>query len=57
MSKKLTLSLNLEMFSDFVDKLQDLTNISDTVKLKIDKDYIMAYSMLSNDVAVLCLKN
>jgi hypothetical protein len=57
MSKKISLSLNLEMFSDFVDKLQDLTNISDTIKLKIDKEYIMAYSMLSNDVAVLCLKN
>lgn len=57
MATKIKLSLNLEMFSDFVDKLQDLTNISDTIKLKIDKDYIMAYSMLTNDVAVLCLKN
>lgn len=57
MSGKIIFNFNLKAFSDFVDKLQDLTNISDIIKLKIDKDNIMAYSMISNDVSVLCLKN
>jgi hypothetical protein len=57
MANKLTLQLNKDKFSDFVTKLQDLTNISDAIKLKIDNDNILAYSMLSNDVAVLALKN
>jgi len=57
MADKLTLKLNKDKFSDFVSKLQDLTNISDVIKLKVDSDNILAYSMLSNDVAVLALKN
>lgn len=57
MSSKLKLKLNQEMFTDLVDKLQDLTSISDTIKLKIDKDNILAYSIVANDSAVLCLKN
>ena len=56
-SGKLTLILDRKMFSDFVDKLQDLSSISDTIKLKIDSDNILAYSMLANDVSVLSLKN
>ncbi len=54
---KITLKLDTKNFSDFTDKLQDLTNISDTLKIKIDKEYILAYSMISNDTSVLCLKN
>jgi hypothetical protein len=57
MANKLTLNLNPDNFSDFVEKLQDLTNISDVIKLKIDSDNILAYSMLANDVSVLSLKN
>jgi len=57
MANKLTLQLNKDKFSDFVTKLQDLTNISDAIKLKIDNDNILAYSMISNDVSVLALKN
>lgn len=57
MAEKLILNINSDKFQDFVLKLQDLTNISDTIKLKIDNDNILAYSMLSNDVAVLALKN
>lgn len=54
---KLTLQFNQSNFTDFVSKLQDLTNISDVIKLKIEKDNILAYSLLSNDVSVLALKN
>ena len=57
MASKLTLKLNKDNFLNFVEKLQDLTNISDVIKLKIDNENILAYSMLSNDVAVLALKN
>lgn len=53
----MSLKLIPEMFSDFVDKLQDLTNISDVIKLKIDDKSILAYSTLTNDVSVLALKN
>jgi hypothetical protein len=56
-NQKLTLHLNQSNFTDFVSKLQDLTNISDVIKLKIEKDNILAYSLLSNDVSVLALKN
>ena len=54
---KLSLILNKDKFADFINKLQDLTNISDVIKLKIESDNILAYSMLSNDVSVLALKN
>jgi len=57
MAGKTTLLFNSQKFSDFVDKLQDLTNISDIIKLKIDSENILAYSMMANDVAVLSLKN
>lgn len=57
MASKISLILNKDKFADFVDKLQDLSSISDTIKLKIDSDNILAYSMLANEVAVLSLKN
>lgn len=57
MSKKITLNLNGENFSNLVDRLQDLSSISDVLKIKIDKENILAYSILSNDVSVLCLKS
>jgi hypothetical protein len=57
MASKLSLKFNRNNFTDFLTKLQDLTNIADVIKLKIDKDQILMYSMLSNDVAVLALKS
>ena len=57
MANKLTLKFNKSKFTDFVSKLQDLTNIEDIIKLKIDKDQILMYSMLGNDVSVLALKS
>lgn len=57
MASKLVLNFNEKKFSDLVSKLQDLTSISDVIKLKIDSENILAYSMLSNDIAVLALKN
>lgn len=57
MATKLSLKLKNTNFLDFVTKLQDLTNIEDTLKMKIDKEEILMYSMLSNDVSVLAMKS
>lgn len=57
MSKKLSLKLNKRYFPDFIAKIQDLSNINDIVKLKIEKDKVLMYSMKANDSAVLALKS
>ena len=57
MAKKLQLKLNTKNFLELVSKIGDLTQIEDVVKLKIDRDNILMYSMLSNDVSVLALKS
>lgn len=57
MSKKLSLKFNKSNFSDLVSKLQNLTNIDDTIKIKIDTDNILMYSMIANDVSVLAMKS
>lgn len=57
MASKLSLKFNKNNFTDFVTKLQDLTNIEDVIKLKIDKEQILMYSMLGNESAVLALKS
>jgi hypothetical protein len=38
MSKKLSINLNKRYFPDFINKIQDLSNINDVVKLKIESD-------------------
>ena len=57
MSKKLSINLNKRYFPDFIAKIQDLSNINEVVKLKIDSDKILLYSMKANDTAVLALKS
>jgi hypothetical protein len=57
MSQKLSLRFNQSNFSEFLDKFQDLTAIDDVVKLKIESDNILMYSMVSNEVTVLSLKS
>ena len=57
MSKKISLKLRNDNFPDFVSKIKDISNINDVVKLKIDKDRILMYSMKANDSAVLALKS
>jgi len=56
-SSKISLHLNMDFFPDLVGKIKDLSKIDKIVKLKIDQDDILTYSMLSNDVSVLALKN
>lgn len=57
MASKLSLTFNKSKFSDFVSKLRDLTNIEDTIKIKIDSSGILMYATLANDVSVLALKS
>lgn len=54
---KLKFQFNKEYYSEFVNKLQDLSHISDVIKLKIDSDFILAYSLVASESAVLCLKS
>lgn len=56
MSNKTKIKIKKERFSEFVDKLVDLTGISDTIKLKIDSENIMMYSTLGGAV-MLAFKN
>ena len=45
MANKIKFKIKSDKFSDFINKLEDLTKISDTIKLKIDNDNILMYSM------------
>ena len=41
MVKKLKFKIKSDKISDFIDKLEDLTKIEDSIKLKIDSDNIL----------------
>ncbi len=57
MANKIKFKINNDKFSDFISKLDDLTKIDDTIKLKIDNDNIMMYSMLGGATVMLAFKN
>ncbi len=52
---KLKLIVKGSKFPEFIDKLEDLTKIGDIIKLKIDKDNILMYSLIG-ETAVLAFK-
>ena len=54
---KLSLKLKTSNFLDLINKLQDLSQIDDTIKIKLESEKTLIYSMLSNDVTVLALKS
>ena len=56
MANKLKLTFNSDKISEFIDRLEDLTKIEDTIKLKIDSDNILMYSILGGNV-MLAFKN
>lgn len=56
MAKKVKFKIKSEKFTDFISKLDDLTKIEDTIKLKIDKDNILMYSTMGGNV-MLAFKN
>jgi len=47
---KLTIQLNHDKFDDFLTKLEDLAKISDTIKLKIDSENILMYSIVGETI-------
>jgi len=57
MADKVKFKINSDKFVDFISKLDDLTKIEDTIKLKIDNDNILIYSMMSSGQTMLAFKN
>ena len=57
MADKVKFKINSDKFADFISKLDDLTKIEDTIKLKIDNDNILMYSMMSSGQTMLAFKN
>jgi len=56
MTNKLKFTFRSEKISEFIDRLEDLTKIEDTIKLKIDSNNILMYSILGGNV-MLAFKN
>jgi hypothetical protein len=54
MADKIKFKFNNKMFGDFIDKLTDLTKIDKTIKLKIDDDNILMYSMAGTGIMLAC---
>jgi len=56
MADKIKFKINVDKFPDLLSKIEDLTKIDDSVKLKIDSDNIFMYSLVG-DSAILAFKN
>jgi hypothetical protein len=54
---KLSLKIKSANFNSFLQKLHSLSQIDDVVKIKIEEDKTLIYSMVSNESAVLALKS
>jgi len=54
---KIKLKVNPSTFGDFIDKLNIVASIDDVVKIKIDNDNILMYSMLGGGNVILAFKN
>lgn len=52
MSDKIKLVIKNDNFQDLIDKLSDLTSIDDTIRIKIDNENILMYSMLGGNVMI-----
>ncbi len=55
-TERIKFIINNDNFADFVNRLSDLTKISDTLKFKIDKDDILVYALVG-EVSILAFKN
>ena len=56
MSQKLSLKFNQNNFNEFLNKFTDLTSIDDVVKMKIEQDEILMYSLISNESSISAFK-
>ena len=50
MSNKLNIQIKSDNFPTLLEKLEDLAKISDTIKLKIDSDNILMYSIVGETI-------
>lgn len=57
MANKIKFKINNDNFSSLIDKLDDLTKIDDTIKMKIDSEHILIYSMLASGQTILAFKS
>jgi len=57
MANKVKFKINNDRFSNFIEKLDDLTKIDDTIKMKIDSENILVYSMMNSGQTMLAFKN
>ena len=56
-SNKLNILIKPDNFSDLISKIDDLCKISDTIKMKIDSQNILIYSMMGTENIILAFKN
>lgn len=57
MVKKINLNFREDNFSNFLQKINILAKISDTIKIKIDGDSLLMYSSLGNESVTLIFKS
>ena len=56
MANKIKFQIKPDKISEFIETLEELTRIEDTIKLKIDSDNILMYSILGGNI-MLAFKN
>ena len=56
-SNKINIIIKPNSFSDLISKIDDLCKISDTIKMKIDSENILIYSMMGSENMILAFKN
>jgi len=54
---KMKLDIKSDMFNTFVSKIETISAIHDTVKIKIDRNTILIYSMLGKGNTMIAFKN
>lgn len=57
MANKIKFKIKSDKFTEFISKLEDLTKISDIIKLKLDSQDILIYSILGSGRVMLAFKS
>jgi len=56
MSQTISLKFNQNYFSEFLEKFSDLTTIDDVIKIKIDENEVLMYSLISSESSIVAFK-